>query len=34
MCLVEANPLAGIANNASTRVICQNAVELGLEQVL
>ena len=33
--LVEANPLAGIANNVfSTRVICKNAVELGLEQVL
>ena len=33
--LVEANPLAGVANNVfSTRVICQNASELGLDQVL
>jgi FlaA1/EpsC-like NDP-sugar epimerase len=33
--LVEANPLAGIANNVfSTRVICQTAAALGLERVL
>ncbi len=33
--LVEANPLAGIANNVfSTRVICQTASVLGLEKVL
>ena len=33
--LVEANPLAGIANNVfSTQVICQTAAALGLEKVL
>ena len=33
--LVEANPLAGIANNVfSTRVICQTAAALGLERVM
>jgi len=33
--LVEANPLAGIANNVfSTRVVCQTASALGLERVL